>query len=129
MPKFKLETNYAMADTLKAMGMVRPFVTPMDPANGAQFDGISVSQDPEQKLSLSAVIHKAFLEVGEKGTEAAAATAVMALGGAVSPVARFTPTFRADKPFVFVIRDKQTGTILFLGRVTDPLDGMLSKGD
>ena len=121
MPKFKLETNYQMADTLKAMGMVRAFVDPRNLANGAQFDGMSVSQVPEQKLYISKVIHKAFVEVSEKGTEAAAATAVIMMVPTSAPMlSPFTPTFRADKPFVFVIRDKQTGTILFLGRVTNP---------
>jgi serine protease inhibitor len=122
LPKFKLETTYKMADTLKAMGMARAFADPRDPANGAQFDGMNASQDPEQKLYISKVIHKAFVEVSEKGTEAAAATAVrvgpraMSVGRSLS----FTPTFHADKPFLFVIRDKPTGTILFVGRVTDP---------
>ena len=110
-----------MSDTLKTMGMVRAFIDPRDLANGAQFDGMSVSQDPEQKLYISKVIHKAFVEVSEKGTEAAAATAVvMPMPMSMPMLSPFTPTFRADKPFMFAIRDKQTGTILFLGRVTDP---------
>jgi len=121
MPKFKLETNYRMKDTLTAMGIVRAFVDPRDFTNGAQFDRMSVSQDPAQKFYIKQVIHKAFVEVSEKGTEAAASSAVHMLPpGEVLSWLPFTPTFRADKPFLFLIRDKQTGTILFLGRVTNP---------
>ena len=77
-----------------------------------------MSEAPEARtLSLSAVVHKAFVEVNEEGTEAAAATAV----AAVATAARLEPpipTFRADRPFLFLIRDTKTNTILFLGRVT-----------
>ena len=66
---------------------------------------------------IGAVLHKAFLEVNEKGTEAAAATAVdMAARSAVQADVPFTPTFRADRPFLFVIRDVRRGAILFMGR-------------
>lgn len=115
MPKFKLETTYEMNKTLQTMGMVRAFRNPAVP-DGAQFEGMCASP-----LYISTVLHKAFVEVNEKGTEAAAATAVvMEDGGGVSEMEPFTPTFRADKPFVFAIRDVKTGTILFLGRVTNP---------
>lgn len=69
-------------------------------------------------LAISEVIHKAFIEVNEKGTEAAAATALV---GPTGP-AQTPPevTFKADHPFPFLIRDKRTGSILFMGRVTDP---------
>ena len=122
LPKFRLDTEYSkMKETLQAMGMVRAFNDPRNPENGAKFNGISVTQDPEQMLYISGVFHKAFVEVNEKGTEAAAATAV-AMAAAMSMPSSwpFTPTFRADKPFLFAIRDVKTGTILFLGRVTDP---------
>ena len=72
-------------------------------------------------LSLSAVVHKAFVEVNEEGTEAAAATAV----AAVATAARLEPpipTFRADRPFLFLIRDSQSDTILFIGRMVNPYD-------
>lgn len=66
--------------------------------------------------------HKAFIEVTEQGTEAAAATAVSGKGlGPAPPDQPFTPTFRADKPFLFAIRDVKTGTVLFLGRIMNPI--------
>lgn len=62
------------------------------------------------------MVHGAFVVVNEEGTEAAAATAVvMEMGGGIGP-----PIFRADHPFLFLIRDRRTGTILFMGRVVNP---------
>lgn len=120
LPRFKLETKYALANTLQDMGMKRVFRNPAVPG-GAQLDGISESADPAEKLYVSAVLHKAFVEVNEKGTEAAAATAISALAGAAPPIdVPFTPVFKADHPFVFLIRDVKTGSILFLGRLTNP---------
>jgi serpin B len=67
------------------------------------------------------VIHQAFVQVDEKGTEAAAATAVSMLAGAAMPtMVDFTPVFRADRPFVFLIRDTRSGAVLFLGRLARP---------
>ena len=105
LPKFRLETKYDdMKSTLEAMGMARAFT------NDAEFDGMTLSQESKDRLKISQVLHKAFVEVNEKGTEAAAATAVVMMeAGAPSPRANpFVPTFRADKPFVFAIRDKST---------------------
>jgi serine protease inhibitor len=122
LPKFKLETSYGMNDALSAMGMPRAFVDPSKP-NGAQFDGMTTSADLEHKLFIGAVLHKAFVDVNEKGTEAAAATAVlMPAAAAFRPpkMVPFIPTFRADHPFLFAIRDVKTGTLLFLGRLTSP---------
>jgi serine protease inhibitor len=120
LPKFKLETDYAMEDTLKQMGMARAFVDPRLP-NGAQFDGMSASTDPGDWLYIMKVLHKAFVEVNEKGTEAAAATAViMGAAGGVAPTGPFTPVFKADRPFLFLIRDVKTSSILFLGRMMNP---------
>jgi len=82
---------------------------------------MSEATDPENKLYITKVLHKAFVEVNEKGTEAAAATAViMAVPTSAPADVPFTPTFKADRPFVFLIRDRQTGTVLFLGRVLNP---------
>jgi len=122
LPRFKLETDYKMAETLQAMGMVRAFIDPgRNPAKGADFSGMTTSTDPNDRLYISKVLHKAFVEVNEKGTEAAAVTAVMMAGATGMPTTvPFTPTFKADRPFLFLIRDRLTGTILFLGRVTNP---------
>jgi serpin B len=67
------------------------------------------------------VLHKAFVEVNEKGAEAAAATAVIMVKKSAAKETRpFIPDFRADRPFLFLIRDRESGVILFLGRVTQP---------
>jgi len=123
LPKFKTETDYTLNQTLQTMGMVRAFVDPREP-NGAVFDGMSEETDPQKKLYITAVVHKAFVEVNEKGTEAAAATAViMAEPTSASRFTNFTPTFKADRPFVYLIRDRETGSILFMGRITNPNAG------
>jgi serine protease inhibitor len=122
LPKFKLETKYALDKALQAMGMVRAFKDP-GLSDGAQFDGMCASADPAEKLYISKVLHKAFVEVNEKGTEAAAATAVMMPKKEAAPrEVPFFPTFKADRPFVFLIRHVRTGSILFLGRMTNPAE-------
>jgi serpin B len=105
MPKFKLETKYSMSDTLKKMGMPTAFSE-----TEANFSGMNGKKD----LHISSVIHQGFIEVNEKGTEAAAATGVIMRTSSISP------TFYADHPFMFLIQDNETGNILFLGRVVDP---------
>ena len=72
-----------------------------------------------EALFISAVIHKAFVDVNEEGTEAAAATGI-AMTGAASEEPKEPPVFRADHPFVFMIRDNRNSAILFLGRITNP---------
>ncbi|MCC6125336.1 MAG: hypothetical protein IT426_10265 [Pirellulales bacterium] len=124
-PKFRLEQEYPLNDTLKAMGMVRAFLDPGLNPNGAQFAGLCAGEDPMHQLYLGAVLHKAFLDVSEKGTEAAAATyeimpAPMSMAREPDDMEPFIPRFRADKPFAFLIRDKKSGTILFLGRMMNP---------
>jgi len=126
LPKFKMETDYTLGDSsqpaaLQAMGMVRAFKDPRNPATGADFSGMTTSTNPMDQLYISQVLHKAFVEVNEKGTEAAAATAVIMMAARMAPISRpFTPTFNADRPFLFLIRDKSTGSLLFLGRMTQP---------
>jgi serine protease inhibitor len=126
LPKFKLETDYTLGDeqnpaALQRMGMVRAFKDPRDPKTGAQFYGMTTSTDPMEQLYITKVLHKAFVEVNEKGTEAAAATAVVMAMARSRPASRpFIPEFKADRPFVFLIRDKATGSVLFLGRMTKP---------
>jgi serpin B len=74
-------------------------------------------------LFISAVIHKAFVDVNEEGTEAAGATGVItALTAALVQEPKEPPVFRADHPFVFIIRDNRNGGILFLGRITNSLE-------
>ncbi len=116
MPRFRVESGFDLADMLKALGMPVAF----DPVS-ADFSGIADIPTPADNLYISAVIHKAFLEVDEQGTEAAAATAVVIAraGSAFVPPPPPTP-IDVDRPFFVVIRDNPTGAILFLGRVMDP---------
>jgi serpin B len=74
--------------------------------------------DGTRDLSISDVIHKAFMEVSEEGTEAAAATGVII--GRGMTVENPVPIFRADHPFIFMITDDETGMVLFMGRMADP---------
>jgi serpin B len=108
LPKFKLATSFGLNTTLEAMGMKRAF------SGQADFSGIST-----EPLYISAVLHKAFVDVNEEGTEAAAATGVMVRAMAARPTEP-TPVFRADHPFLFLIRDTKTGSILFMGRLNNP---------
>jgi len=111
LPKFKFETSYGLNDYLKELGMVDAF------DNAADFSGI----DGTKNLFISSVLHKAFVEVNEEGTEAAAATAVIMDLKAVSPdEPPERITFDCNHPFVFTIHHKETGTILFMGTVDDP---------
>ena len=114
LPKFKTTSQFQMADTLKAMGMELAF-----DANAADFSGMTGGRD----LFISAVIHKAFVDVNEEGTEAAAATGVV-MEPTAAPIQepKEPPVFRADHPFVFMIRDNRNGAIMFLGRITNPLE-------
>ena len=121
LPKFKSETTYNLNQTLGAMGMNRAFTDPALPG-GADFSGMMESPNPNNRVYIQLVAHKAFIEIDEEGTEAAAATGVaMDEGDATSTeIIPFTPVFRADRPFLYLIRDKKSGAILFLGRVSDP---------
>ncbi len=108
MPKFTFETQYSLSDTLVQMGMPDAF----DPFL-ADFSGM----DGQQILYIGDVLHKAFIAVDEKGTEAAAATIVIMMAGALMPEGI---VLTIDRPFFYVIRDVPTGTVLFMGRVVDP---------
>jgi serpin B len=83
---------------------------------GADFSGMTETP----RLFIDEAYHEAFIKVDEKGTEAAAATAVVMKASAAPP--KTPPSFVADHPFLFVIRDVGSGTILFLGRVVDPAE-------
>jgi serpin B len=109
MPKFEFDSSFSLRTTLSAMGMPIAF----DPYY-ADFSGMS---DSPERLYITEVVHKAFVSVDEEGTEAAAATAVI-VGETALPPAPVTMTI--DRPFIFLIRDIETGTILFLGRTLDP---------
>jgi serpin B len=108
LPRFTVESGFGLGTTLAAMGMPLAF------SDHADFSGMNGKRD----LSISAVLHKARVDVDEQGTEAAAATGVAVGVRAVRP--EEPPTFRADHPFVFFIRHNPTGAILFLGRLTNP---------
>jgi len=105
-PKYTLETSYSLSDYLKSMGMILPF------SDSADFSGM----DGTNMLHIDEILHKAYIDVYEEGTEAAAATAVMM---AATGLPNFVE-FRADHPFIFIIQEKETGNILFMGRVNDP---------
>ncbi|MFH1679206.1 MAG: serpin family protein [Candidatus Eisenbacteria bacterium] len=105
-PRFSFESSFELREFLQAMGMVLAFSGGADLSGMVEGGGLYVDQ----------AYHKTFIAVDEKGTEAAAATAVVIRESAVLP----DHTFTADRPFLFLIRDRATGEILFLGRVTDP---------
>ncbi|MDR3577726.1 MAG: serpin family protein [Anaerolineaceae bacterium] len=107
LPKFKTESSFSLSDTLASMGMPDAFN-----ADKADFSGM----DGKKDLSISQVLHKAYVNVDEKGTEAAAATGVAMTASAVfNP-----PILKVDRPFVFFIYDQKSGTILFAGRELNP---------
>ncbi|XP_064561460.1 heterochromatin-associated protein MENT-like isoform X1 [Zonotrichia leucophrys gambelii] len=106
LPKLKLEENYDLKSPLSSMGIRNAF----NPGQ-ADFTGMSVKKD----LFISEVIHKAFVEVNEEGTEAAAATGVLMMRSRIP-----TMTFKADHPFIFFIRHNKSQTILFFGRFCSP---------
>jgi serine protease inhibitor len=111
LPKFTLRSGFDLKQTLEIMGMKKPF------GLDADFSGMTGSKEP---LVISKVVHQAFVEVNEEGTEAAAATGVSMALYTASPAGPRMPVFRADHPFVFAIRDVRTGVILFMGRFANP---------
>jgi serpin B len=115
LPRFVIDPPAAveLGGELQALGMARAF-----DRERADFSGIARPPDPRDRLVLDRVFHKAFVKVDERGTEAAAATAVvmMRAGGMPRPV----PEFKADHPFLFFILDEATGLVLFMGRVAEP---------
>ena len=116
LPKFTVNSGFGLGGTLSNMGMPAAF------SNAADFSGM----DGQPDLKISSVMHKAFINVNEAGTEAAAATGV----GFVGTVVAYDPTppavFDADHPFDYLIVDNKTGSLLFMGRVTDPGGTLLS---
>jgi len=111
LPKFEFDTKYFMKNILSEMGMPTAFKWP-----DADFTGMHTPASVEDRLFISQVIHQAYVKVDEKGTEAAAATAVIMKVSAIEP----RKIFRVDHPFIFIIQEKETGNILFIGKVMDP---------
>jgi serpin B len=113
LPRFTFTCDFSLAETLAAMGMPLAFDD-----QRADFSGMNGNAND---LFISKVLHKAFVEVTERGTEAAAASAVMMEPACAGPPERREPpVFRADHPFMFFIRDRRTGAVLFMGRVVNP---------
>jgi serpin B len=109
LPKFRAESEFSLRKALSTMGMPTAFT------GNADFSGI----DPKGGLAISAVVHKAFVDVSEQGTEAAAATGITMRATAMRTPEQ-TVVFRADHPFLFLIRDTGTGVVLFIGRLMNP---------
>ncbi len=110
LPRLHLETAFDLAGTLAALGMPTAFT------RAADFSGLTTNGEP---LNIDKVVHKAYLDVDEKGTEAAAATAVTVGVTSARPVEQLK-VFTADRPFILAIRHQASGAVLFLGRVADP---------
>jgi serpin B len=113
LPRFRATSAFTLNEVLAEMGIRLAF-----DASAANFSGMTSGE----RLFLSLVLHKAYVDVDEKGTEAAAATVLVAPTAAPGhwPQIERIPVFRADHPFLFLIRDRRSGSILFLGRVTNP---------
>jgi serpin B len=109
LPRFKLNSRYDLGAPLQKLGMADAFTARAD------FSGMDGARD----LSVGVVVHQAFVEVNEEGTEAAAATGV---GMVLLAVQAAVPVFRADHPFLFLIRDVDSGMILFFGRFATPTE-------
>jgi len=110
LPKFKQDSSFELNRTLARMGMPDAFGAKAD------FSGM----DGTRLLYISGVFHKAWVEVNEQGTEAAAATATTIKALSLARPLAPPPVFRADHPFIFLIRDTRSGSVLFLGRLAQP---------
>ena len=108
MPKFSFESEFSLNEALIGLGMADAF------GDGADFSGMTGNRD----LHISDVVHKAFVDVDEAVTEAAAATAVIMVESAIEMVEPVE--FKVDRPFIFLITDDDTGTLLYAGRVLNP---------
>ncbi len=108
LPRFKTECEYNLIPALRSLGMNIAF------APGSGFSNIT-----DGPIHISDVVHKTFIEVDERGTEAAAVTSI---GFELTSVGPTPPVFRFDKPFVFVISEKESGAVLFAGKIENPLN-------
>jgi serpin B len=109
LPKFRAESEFSLRKALSTMGMPTAFT------DKADFSGI----DPKRGVALSEAVHKAYVDVSEQGTEAAAATGITMRPAAIR-MPEQAVVFRADHPFIFLIRDTRTGVVLFIGRLMNP---------
>ncbi|HEY1698288.1 MAG TPA: serpin family protein [Trebonia sp.] len=109
LPRFRVEASFLLADVLRALGVRRAFT------NDADFSGIC-----DEPVAISEVVHKAFIDVGEEGTEAAAATAVVVRAAGIIRRPEPDVIMTVDRPFLFAIADTRTGLPLFLGQYTGP---------
>jgi serine protease inhibitor len=119
LPKLRLSSQHRLKEQLQALGMTLAFTKEAD------FGEMTSSTDPMEQLHIKEVVHSAFLQVNEEGTEAAAATAVIGEKKGEAPTRPVS--FWADRPFMYLIRDMRSGTVLFLGRVTEPRDASASS--
>jgi serpin B len=117
LPRFEInpETSLELGEALGAMGMGRAF----NP-DEADFTGMANPPNPNERLHISKVVHKAFVKLDEQGTEAAAATAVVMVARTGLARPKVPKEFRADHPFLFFLRENSSGMILFMGRVSEP---------
>ncbi len=122
-PRFRSSTWYDLGNTLVAMGMSSAF------GEDARFDGMIASGHPHPGLCLGAAVHAALVDVHEEGTEGAAVSALegMPIGEGGPKVMPFIPTFRADRPFFYCIRDTENGCIIFAGRVVAPASAEIPR--
>ncbi len=110
LPSFKLASQFELKNDLEALGLRLSF------SDAADFSGMTGKDD----IKIGQVFHGGFVEVNEKGTEAAAATAVVMAPKGMATNPKPIPTFRCDHPFLYVIRHRPSGAILFMGRVANP---------
>ncbi len=116
MPKFTFESGIGLIPLLEGMGLNLPF-----DSDKADFSGVTGSSAETDRIHISQAEHKALIEVNEKGTEAAAATAIEFALKAAAPSAPLAQV-AIDRPFLFAIADRTSGALLFMGRVSDPRD-------
>ncbi len=111
LPRFKSESEFELSSVLQSLGVEKAFSV-----EEADFSKITGTE----RLFVSKVIHKSFVDVNEKGTEAAAATGIVMATASAPVEKKEPPTFRADHPFIYLIQDNRTQQIVFLGRMTAP---------
>ena len=112
LPRFKMAKHHSLVEPLKSMGMKQAFSLQAD------FHGIATPANANDELHISQVLHKSFIDVNEEGTEAVAASTPRFDVKSEVKSEPFYPVFRADHPFLFLIRDIESGAILFMGTMT-----------